>query len=348
MLLGEMGWDYQSLRDAWFQRSANWNALFDPSTGQFDESFAVSGDDEVHLSGYEYHPTNTNLWKTPLEEALEELFPLDYLDTTGDPPSSTDPSAGDQFEESSDRGDTTWGSYTGSHDNGSDEAVGDGSTSTSRWWNPFTWFDWGIDWSEAVDEELAIVRQLNQTFGTTHTRLDKFTAEERARIEQALGQKFNWEAASAIRASEQALRARDKVLRSSEVSFVVAGVADALAGGLAICEAATGVVASWGGYLSPGVGGAARGQVFKHAWIKHDLYNKLRGLVGKADFNKFLAALKKGVVGPMGESGIKILANPVGKYTHELKIGGSAQRLLGYIDENGVLIFDKFVRGGLH
>ncbi|GIW96751.1 MAG: hypothetical protein KatS3mg111_0084 [Pirellulaceae bacterium] len=70
MLLGEMGWDYQSLRDAWFQRSANWNALFDPSTGQFDTSYSVAGDDEVHLSGYEYHPTNTNLWKTPLEEAL--------------------------------------------------------------------------------------------------------------------------------------------------------------------------------------------------------------------------------------------------------------------------------------
>ncbi|GIW98761.1 MAG: hypothetical protein KatS3mg111_2094 [Pirellulaceae bacterium] len=105
MLLGEMGWDYQSLRDASFQRSANWSALFDPSTGQFDESFTVSGDDEVHLTGYEYHPTNTNLWKTPLEEALEELFPLDYLDTTGDPPSSTDPFAGDQSGDSSNGGD---------------------------------------------------------------------------------------------------------------------------------------------------------------------------------------------------------------------------------------------------
>ncbi|GIX00529.1 MAG: hypothetical protein KatS3mg111_3861 [Pirellulaceae bacterium] len=30
MLLGEMGWDYQSLRDASFQRLANWSALFDP------------------------------------------------------------------------------------------------------------------------------------------------------------------------------------------------------------------------------------------------------------------------------------------------------------------------------
>ena len=103
-----------------------------------------------------------------------------------------------------------------------------------------------------------------------------------------------------------------------------------------------------GGYLNPGIGSAAKGQIFNHAWIKHDLFNNLRSLVGKADANKFLAALKKGVVGSTNQSGIKIFSSPVGKYTHELKISGSAQRLLGYIDENGVLIFDKFVRGGLH
>jgi hypothetical protein len=88
-----------------------------------------------------------------------------------------------------------------------------------RWWNPFTWFSWGIDWSEAVDQELAIVRQLNLIFGTAHTRLDQFTAEERARIEQALGQKFNWEEASAIRVSERELQIRDKVLLGSQVSL---------------------------------------------------------------------------------------------------------------------------------
>jgi hypothetical protein len=58
--------------------------------------------------------------------------------------------------------------------------------------------------------------------------------------------------------------------------------------------------------------------------------------------------LKKGVVGPTGESGIKALHTPVNGYTHELKISGSAQRLLGRVDENGVLVFDKLVRGGLH
>ncbi|GAB6166132.1 hypothetical protein JCM19992_21320 [Thermostilla marina] len=102
-----------------------------------------------------------------------------------------------------------------------------------RWWNPFTWFNWGVDWSEAVDQEIALVRQLNQTFGTMHTRLDQFTAEERAMIEQALGQKFNWEAASAIRASEGELRVRDKVLLGSQVSLVAAATADAAAAGCA-------------------------------------------------------------------------------------------------------------------
>jgi hypothetical protein len=107
-------------------------------------------------------------------------------------------------------------------------------------------------------------------------------------------------------------------------------------------------LASGGRYATPGVGSSVPGQNFTHGWIKHDLYNQLNGLVGKADMGKFLAALKKGIVGPTGESSIKIFSSPVGKYTHELKIGGSAQRLLGFIDENGVLIFDKFVPGGLH
>ena len=115
--------------------------------------------------------------------------------------------------------------------------AGDRGRPEWRWWNPFTWFSWGIDWSEAVDQELALVRQLNQTFGTGHTRLDQFTAQERAKIEQALGQKFNWEAASAIRASERELEIRDKVLIGSQVSLVAAGIADASAGGVAVVEA---------------------------------------------------------------------------------------------------------------
>jgi RHS repeat-associated protein len=83
------------------------------------------------------------------------------------------------------------------------------------------------------------------------------------------------------------------------------------------------------------------------AWIKRDLYRKLPVLVGAADAKKFAAALKKGIVGPVGESGIKVLSPAVGKFTHELKIGGSAQRLAGYV-ENGVIVFVEHIRGGYH
>lgn len=68
---------------------------------------------------------------------------------------------------------------------------------------------------------------------------------------------------------------------------------------------------------------------------------------GLLDTKKFRAALNKGIVGPTGESGIKQLNPPVKEYTHELKIGGSANRLLGYLDPDGIL-FCKFKRGGLH
>ncbi|GAB6188008.1 hypothetical protein [Thermopirellula anaerolimosa] len=139
------------------------------------------------------------------------------------------------------------------------EAAGGGAQRLPewRWWNPFTWFGWGIDWSEAVDQEIELVRQLNQTFGTAHTRLDQFTAEERARIEQALGRKFNWEQASAIRASERELQIRDKVLLGSQVSLAGAAVADAAAGGVAVYQAATGTTilvegASVGGRMGSG------------------------------------------------------------------------------------------------
>ncbi len=74
-------------------------------------------------------------------------------------------------------------------------------------------------------------------------------------------------------------------------------------------------------------GGKAAASGFRHAWIKRSLFAELPKLVGEADFKKFVTALGKGLVGPVGESGIKILSKPVGRYTHELKIGRSAQRL---------------------
>ncbi len=68
-------------------------------------------------------------------------------------------------------------------------------------------------------------------------------------------------------------------------------------------------------------------------WITKDVFSTLEQKVGKADIRKFVAALKKGVVGPRGESGIKRLGRPVGDFTHELKIGGSGNRILGKLGQ---------------
>jgi RHS repeat-associated protein len=86
----------------------------------------------------------------------------------------------------------------------------------------------------------------------------------------------------------------------------------------------------------------------KGFWIARELFRQLVLKVGLGNANKFKAALKNGIVAPTGKSGIKILDAKVGKYTHELKIGGSADRILGYVNEQGVLIFDKLVKGELH
>ena len=59
-------------------------------------------------------------------------------------------------------------------------------------------------------------------------------------------------------------------------------------------------------------------------WINHDTYNKVRNKLGKNVVDKFVNAMKKGLVGPKGQNGIKEM--PVVKkignkiYTHEIKV----------------------------
>ena len=68
-------------------------------------------------------------------------------------------------------------------------------------------------------------------------------------------------------------------------------------------------------------------------WITKDVYSKLEQDVGKVTARKFEQALQKGLVPPKGNIGIKRLAQPIGDYTHELKIGGSGYRILGTLGE---------------
>ena len=86
----------------------------------------------------------------------------------------------------------------------------------------------------------------------------------------------------------------------------------------------------------------------KRPWIKRSVWQELQAAAGLGNARKFAAALEKGIVGPVGEAGIKVLSPAVGAYTHEIKIGGSAARILGYMSEEGYLLFDKFLAKGLH
>ena len=90
------------------------------------------------------------------------------------------------------------------------------------------------------------------------------------------------------------------------------------------------------------------GTPFHYQWIKHSTFNQVKAQAGAVDLKKFQAALKKGKVGPFGQSGIKKLAKEHNGYQYELKIKGSAHRILGNVNDRGVLIFDKFIPGGLH
>jgi hypothetical protein len=87
---------------------------------------------------------------------------------------------------------------------------------------------------------------------------------------------------------------------------------------------------------------------FNDVWIKRSLYQDLQRQAGQSNFKKFVAALDKGLVGPVNEVGVKKLSYSVRGYDYELKIGNSAARLLGKIDGNGILIFEEYLAAGLH
>lgn len=74
----------------------------------------------------------------------------------------------------------------------------------------------------------------------------------------------------------------------------------------------------------------------------------LDGRVSTEVVNKFLAALSNGYArGVRNANGIKILKSEVNQMTHELKIKGSAARLLGQ-EINGIIVFSKYSARGLH
>ena len=86
----------------------------------------------------------------------------------------------------------------------------------------------------------------------------------------------------------------------------------------------------------------------KKPWIKRSVFDSLQAEAGAATKAKFIAALKKGIVGPVGEIGVKVLDPAVGRHTFELKIKGSAARLFGHMTDYGYILFDEYSARGLH
>ncbi|WP_416309800.1 RHS repeat domain-containing protein [Spirulina sp. 06S082] len=102
-------------------------------------------------------------------------------------------------------------------------------------------------------------------------------------------------------------------------------------------------------YLSPGPGAATKGSIFKGVWIKRSTFQSLERRAGTGAKKKFIQALRNGLVdSKKNKQGIKILAKAHNGYTHELKINNSAGRILGKINEHGILVFDEFLPQGLH
>ncbi|WP_028520755.1 RHS repeat-associated core domain-containing protein [Ruminococcus flavefaciens] len=89
----------------------------------------------------------------------------------------------------------------------------------------------------------------------------------------------------------------------------------------------------------------------RNKWIKHDVYNKVRNRFGKEGVDKFIRAMKKGIVGPENEQGIKYIPNGVEvggtKYYYEIKVlrKFGDWRIFGNLDSVGNIIFEIFAKG---
>ena len=86
------------------------------------------------------------------------------------------------------------------------------------------------------------------------------------------------------------------------------------------------------------------------AFIEHDTYNKMRNTIGKDGSEQFINAMDKGIVGPKGQNGIKVLSGKGAQiggtlYQYEVKVFGqfANYRLYGnYSKEMGMIVFNYF------
>lgn len=136
------------------------------------------------------------------------------------------------------------------------------------------------------------------------------------------------------------LPAKDACLTPAYASETIASAKQAKSFINTITDKANSFVKSVGKYA---------GVPFKSASIENSLLLELEKLAGKDAAKKFEKALEKGMAKrEFGEAGIKRLKPPYGSYTYELKINGSAARILGKIDSNNHLLFSLYLAKGLH
>lgn len=81
-----------------------------------------------------------------------------------------------------------------------------------------------------------------------------------------------------------------------------------------------------------------------NAWIKHDVYNEAVGKIGKEGVDRFVAAMKNGVVRAESQQGIKHIGLEGAEY--ELKVLAKKYanwRFYGNFDKTTqCIIFDRF------
>ncbi len=88
----------------------------------------------------------------------------------------------------------------------------------------------------------------------------------------------------------------------------------------------------------------------KSSEISEKAINTVKKKWGQKGVDAFEKAMNKGIVGPEGQSGIKLLKGKPykGKYTHEIKVKNKEYgdyRIYGYQDSDGKLVFDYFDKG---
>jgi len=84
-------------------------------------------------------------------------------------------------------------------------------------------------------------------------------------------------------------------------------------------------------------------------YVQNGAYNDLRNKLGQKGVNQFIDAMRKGIIGPNGQAGIKQLSPAVNiggeLYKYEVKVFGefANYRLYGnYVKELGVIVFTQF------